>query len=98
MTERDLNEKLFTIREDLNSIAVRYSIQNDARKAILDDKKVTIHVDGFVLDVPKDLVHMCTAIISCKQSRLLDLIQKKCAEMDCVIEEYKKEQEEGTAE
>lgn len=98
MTERDFNKKFFTTREDLNYIAIRYGMNSDARKAIFDGKKVTIHVDGLVLDVPQDLVYMCTAIISCKQSRLLDQIQKKCSEMDCVIEEYKKEQEEGTAE
>lgn len=98
MTERDFNEKLFTIREDLRSSAIEYGIYSDARKAMIDGRKVTIHVDGIVINVSQDLVHMCTAIVNCKQGKLLDLIQKKCAEMDRIIEEYKKVQEEGTAE
>lgn len=93
MTECDLNEKMFTLKQDLTDLYAEYSMHTVARKAIFDGVKPTIHVNGNIIDVPNNLVYMCSAIISCKQSELLDRIQKKCSELVRIIEEYKKEEE-----
>lgn len=93
MTEQELDDKLFTAKQDLNELAIEYSMHVAADKAILKGEKTAIHIGTSVIDVPKDLVYICSTIIDLKQGRLLDLIGKKCSEMTAAIDEYKKEQE-----
>lgn len=93
MTEMDLKEKLFAAKEAINSYVIGYNRYADAQKGISDGKITTIEVETITIDVPRDLVYMCAAVIDRKQSMLLDLISERCAEMTKTIEKYKAEQE-----
>lgn len=98
MTEKELTDKMFVGGDTLGVLIAEFSKCATARKEICEGELAAILVNTTQISIPQSLIYMCTAVISCKQSILLDQINEQCWEINSTITKYKEEQEEGIAE